>query len=107
MAEAAHGQITIAWGESPTPSRRLRAGPLDDLVGKLAGQLGQMVEPGCEVAAPGGRRPELDDQGAYLRLRDQRLDHVPAVPARPRIDAEKLAAPLRDDTVDPRRRLVR
>ena len=66
-----------------------------DHLGRAAGQLGHVVEAGREGADAGGRRAQLDDEVADLRLRDHGVEHVPALPAGPRVVAEDLAAPGR------------
>src|SRR3712207_6911781 len=71
-----------------------------DLVGLPAGQLGEVIEARPEGADAGGRRAQLDDEVGHLRLRDEGLHDVPAVPALAAVEAEDLASPRGDDGVD-------
>ena len=72
---------------------------LDRAVGQPPGQFRQMVEAGGEEAQSQRQRPKLDDQVVDLRLRHQRLDLIPAIPARPSVEAQDLASPSGDKTL--------
>src|SRR5262245_24283213 len=77
----------------------------EHLVGQTPRQLGEMVE--TRRISPYTRRgaPQLDDEVVDLGLWNVRRHDVPTRPARPRIEAEDLAPPLRNHAVDARRRL--
>src|SRR5579862_3889906 len=68
-------------------------GLVGDLLGDTRRRLGQMREAVPIGAEPHGQRTQLDDQVVQLGLRHQRLDLVPAGPARTLGIAEDLAAP--------------
>src|SRR5207302_1122850 len=75
--------------------RRFRHPLLDDLVGKRAVELGEVVELGFVGCQPLALRAELGFEPRQLGLRDQSLDPVPAGPAVARCHAQHLSAPPR------------
>src|SRR5690349_20134109 len=61
-----------------------------------------MIEAARICADTRRRRTQFDDEVAHLGFGDQRLDRIPAFPARPAVVAEYLPPPARYDPRNPR-----
>src|SRR5262249_1493836 len=64
----------------------------DDLIGRLARELGHVIELKREAADAGRGRAHLDDQVPDFGFRHHGAHHIPTGPSVPRVEAEDLPA---------------